>query len=176
MKRENIYEAVLIDVREPKEYKDNGIIGSINIPSSNFSVEQFEDYRDRMINLICNSGNRASKVYSELKDAGFQNVALMEKQIEDLEIKSDTNSHGWSVDRQFRMLLGLLIALFLIGFYYGVTSLLIIPVIISVGLVFTASIDKCYLREGIARMPWNKEKKSRKTEKGFSQILFENQR
>ena len=176
MKNQNINQAVLIDVREPKEFNDNGMTGSINIPSSSFSLEQFEDYRDKMICLICNSGNRATDIYKELKEAGFQNVALTEKQIEDLETESDTNSHGWSVDRQFRMLLGLLLAVFLIGSFYGITSLLIIPVILSVGLIFTASIDKCYLREGIARLPWNKERNTTATNKEFGKILFENQR
>lgn len=62
----------------------------------------------------------------------------------------------WSVDRQFRFLLGVLIAIFLIGQYWMSDAFTAIPVILCLGLIITAIIDKCYLRIGIAMLPWNR--------------------
>lgn len=65
---------------------------------------------------------------------------------------------GWSIDRQFRITLGILLAialtLYALGYEYG----LIIPMILCVGLIFTSIIDRCYMRMAIARMPWNRNR------------------
>lgn len=38
-------EKILIDVREPKEFADYHLEGSINIPSSRFTLEDFLPYK-----------------------------------------------------------------------------------------------------------------------------------
>jgi hypothetical protein len=62
----------------------------------------------------------------------------------------------WTIDRQFRMALGLLVAIGLLGKIVLSDWFLIIPSIICVGLIFTSIIDRCYFRLFIASLPWNK--------------------
>lgn len=157
MKYSQLMEAVIIDVREPKEYSDHHIPGAINIPATTFDTKQFEPYRSNTICLICQTGKRADNIKNLLIENSFDNVYLLENHMENIEKNADLNQ-GWSVDRQFRMLLGLLLAIFLSGFYFGITSLMIIPIILSTGLIVTSIIDKCYMRMGIAMLPWNKKK------------------
>ena len=159
MEKKTLKKGILIDVREPKEFRDDNIPGSINIPSTKFNASNFEQYHGNMICLICQTGSRASVIKNKLDENGFKNVYLLERQMADIQSSIQPISlNGWTVDRQFRMFLGLLLAIFLIGFYFGVLQLVIIPVILSVGLIFTSIIDRCYLRMGIAKLPWNKKK------------------
>jgi len=146
---------VIIDVREPKEFRDGSIHGAINIPSTDFDIELFEPFKNKTICLYCQSGNRARQVQKRLQDHQVTAV-LLDYNIEDLkDVKKET---GWTVDRQFRMLLGILIGVSMIGYFLGLTSMLVISIIVSAGLIFTALIDRCYLRMLVASMPWNKEK------------------
>lgn len=106
--------------------------------------------------LVCQSGNFALEVGSRLISDGFSNVKIFESHMNS--IQQRTQIKGWSIDRQFRMSLGLLLAIFLILFSFGVSNALIIPVILCVGLIFTSIIDRCYMRMGIARLSWNRHK------------------
>ncbi|XOV66957.1 MAG: rhodanese-like domain-containing protein [Fluviicola sp.] len=146
---------VIIDVREPKEFKDGSISGAINIPSTHLNIDLFQPYKSKTICLYCQSGNRAKQVQKRLSALEFTTV-LLDYNMEDLIDKQKDS--GWTVDRQFRMLLGILIAISMIGYFSGVTSLLIISIIVATGLIFTALIDRCYLRMLVASMPWNKSK------------------
>ena len=151
---------VIIDVREPKEFSDNHIPGSINLPSTNFQLIQFEPYRDQTICLVCQSGNRAQGIREKLLASGFESVSLLETQMEQLESPSEATdgAFGWSVDRQFRLSLGILLLIFLVGFFSGVSQFIIIPIILCAGLTITSIIDRCYMRMGIAMLPWNRRK------------------
>lgn len=149
---------VIIDVREPKEFSEKSIGGAINLPLSKFSVEQYLPYQEHTINLICHSGNRAKQVQQKLLQANFNHVIVMDFHMENFMQQTKT-SKTWTVDRQFRMLLGLLLATFLIGYYFGLKYLIAIPIILSTGLIFTSLIDRCYLRMGIAMLPWNRQER-----------------
>ncbi|HKK76629.1 MAG TPA: hypothetical protein VJ953_16250 [Saprospiraceae bacterium] len=50
-------------------------------------------------------------------------------------------------------------AIFLIGYNVGIPNFIVIPIILATGLIITAIIDKCYLRIGMAMLPWNTRKK-----------------
>lgn len=148
--------AVLVDVREPKEFNEKKIEGSINIPSTNYSPEDYTKYENKNIYLICQTGNRAGKVYQNLTDNGIKNVFVTDKHLSDFNIEQQAK--GWTIDRQFRMLLGTLLTLFVAGYFLNLKWAIIIPIILATGLVFTSLIDRCYLRMGIAMLPWNKGK------------------
>lgn len=157
-----IENSVIIDVREPKEFRDRRMPGAINLPYSKFSMQQYEPYKNGMICLVCETGSRATRVLDKLVDAGFENVYLLERQMAHYHHEAAQNftTKGWSVDRQFRMLLGLLLAIFLIGTYmFNLSGFVAIPIILATGLIFTSIIDRCYLRMGIAMLPWNRDKK-----------------
>lgn len=150
--------SVIIDVREPGEFEENHIPGAVNIPSTSFKPEQFKKYEDVKICLICESGNRASQVQQRLSSEGLSNVFLMEDQMCD--IRTTKKVTGWTIDRQFRMTLGLLLLTFLALHFLGVEEGIYIPIILATGLTFTSIIDRCYMRMAIARLPWNTNRKS----------------
>lgn len=151
--------SVIIDVREPAEYNDHHLPNAINIPSSSFNIENFTAYQNKKIYLVCHSGNRANVVLKKLKEASFTNVFVLEEHMESLQNNFGSKTKGWSVDRQFRFTLGLLLFIFLIGYHFASTYFIIIPIILCTGLIVTAIIDRCYMRMGIAMLPWNKNKK-----------------
>ena len=148
---------ILIDVREPKEYLDYHIEGSVNIPSSQFKLEDFLPYKNEEITLICQSGKRAKNVLDFLTENGFEKVELVEEHIERIDKSTFISKNKlWSVDRQFRFALGILLITFLLGFHFLSENFIIIPIILATGLTVTAIIDQCYFRMLIAKMPWNK--------------------
>lgn len=149
---------VIIDVREEKEFRDGSIPGAVNLPSSKFDIELFSPYRENVICLVCQSGERAKNIKKRLSENNISDVHLLGRHMESLNEKKETK--GWSVDRQFRMILGLLLATFLGGFFAGIEGFVVIPMILATGLIVTSIIDRCYMRMGIALLPWNRGKKS----------------
>ena len=67
--------ALLVDVREPEEYKIVHIPGSINMPLEKLP-DKVKDIRNKDIHVYvyCASGIRSSKGVKVFKDAGFTNV------------------------------------------------------------------------------------------------------
>lgn len=146
---------IIIDVREPAEFRDGHIPYAINLPSTQFTVKDYQTWPKLKIYLVCQSGNRAQSIAQKLSETGMEEVYVLDRQME--QIATGATGEGWSVDRQFRFLLGVLMALYLIGYHWMSAMFSIIPVILCLGLIITAIIDKCYLRVGIAMLPWNRE-------------------
>lgn len=148
----------IIDVREPGEYAEKHFEGAINLPSAAFNIEDYIPYRHHPISLVCNTGIRASQVKDKLDKAGFQAVELHPVQMQHLREKENVGIDGsWTIDRQFRLFIGMMMLISLAGFYLGVEYMLAINIIICLGLTITAIIDRCYLKMGIARLPWNQK-------------------
>ncbi|WP_304238416.1 rhodanese-like domain-containing protein [Jiulongibacter sediminis] len=157
-------DAVIIDVRERAEFREGHLPQAINLPLSNFSEEAYSLFTDQKVCLICKSQNRAKQVYQKLEKAGIDNTFVMTlgydyfQSSRESAVKQEVK--GWTIDRQFRMTLGVLMFIFLLGYKFVGNNFLIIPVILATGLVITSIIDRCYMRMGIALLPWNKGKKN----------------
>lgn len=68
---------VIVDVREPLEYKLGHVKGAINIPPSHImaGAEQLQDVpKDTEIILYCVSGSRSNVSMRYLQDLGFTNL------------------------------------------------------------------------------------------------------
>ena len=68
---------VIIDVREPLEYKMGHVAGAINIPSSRIvsEVKKLDDVpKDTEIILYCASGSRSNSSMQYLRQLGFTNL------------------------------------------------------------------------------------------------------
>ena len=70
--------AVLVDVREPAEWKDSGVAApAVLLPMSDFNGEQKQwkpflaQNRDKEIILYCRSGGRSSAIASSLAEMGL---------------------------------------------------------------------------------------------------------
>ena len=70
-------EAILIDVREPEEWKDGVAAGAFLLPLSDLKGERrqwdpiLETNRDKELILYCRSGNRSGQAAKILEDKGF---------------------------------------------------------------------------------------------------------
>ncbi len=148
--------SVIIDVREPSEYTEQHIPGAVNLPSTNYNKDQYTEFQDQKICLVCQSGNRAKQIEKKLNQDGFSNVFILELQME--AIPRIYTTKGWTVDRQFRMTLGTLLAIYLILHFFNIKYAFLIPLVLCSGLIFTSIIDRCYMRMGIAMLPWNRGK------------------
>ncbi len=148
--------SVIIDVREPSEYYDQHIPGAVNIPSTQYDKDQYTEYADKKICLVCQSGNRVNQIEKKLKRDGFSNIYTLELQMG--VIPKSYKTKGWTVDRQFRMTIGALLAIYLTLDYFNIQFVFLIPLVLCSGLIMTSIIDRCYMRMGIAMLPWNKGK------------------
>ena len=148
--------SVIIDVREPSEYSDVHIPGAVNLPSTKYHKDTYTHYSNKRIYLVCQSGGRAKQIGKKLNLDGFEQVFILEDHMES--VPRIYTTKGWTVDRQFRMTLGALLAIFLTLTFLEIPYAFIIPLILCSGLIITSIIDRCYMRMGIAMLPWNKGK------------------
>ena len=75
----NADSSILIDVREPFEYKSNRIKGSINIPASG-NLDNAADTINKnfALFLYCTSGYRSSRTAEKLHNKGFYKIYNLE--------------------------------------------------------------------------------------------------
>lgn len=66
--------AIIIDVREPKEYENGHIKNSKNIPLSEFRKRTNEIPKDKPVYLHCRTGQRSYNATLALKNLGYTNV------------------------------------------------------------------------------------------------------
>lgn len=72
----NHEDAVVIDVRENKEYHSGHILNSIHIPQANLAsrITELEKYKSKPIIVGCRSGHRSGNACALLKKQGFETV------------------------------------------------------------------------------------------------------
>jgi len=68
--------AVLIDVREDKEYVTGHIVNAIHIPQSGIKnrLSEIEQYKQKPVIVSCRSGSRSAHVCGILKKNGFAQI------------------------------------------------------------------------------------------------------
>ena len=94
IKNINIYELkdlikdrniLIIDVREPEEYKNNRILNAINITLENIkSVTKLCPNRNKKILVYCSKGVRSIVAAAELDRLGYTKIYNLEKGLENL--------------------------------------------------------------------------------------------
>jgi rhodanese-related sulfurtransferase len=69
--------AVVVDVREPTEFREGHLPGAVNIPMGQLTARLDEIDRARPVYVVCASGNRSSAMVDVLTAAGYEatNVA-----------------------------------------------------------------------------------------------------
>ena len=72
----NHQDAIVLDVREIKEYQGGHILNSIHIPQSALAkrITELEKYKSRPVIVGCRSGSRSAFACGLLKKQGFENV------------------------------------------------------------------------------------------------------
>ncbi|KGN39017.1 rhodanese-like domain-containing protein [Knoellia subterranea] len=68
--------ATVIDVRQPREYVDGHVSGSILMPMTELSSRLAELDRTRPVHVICASGNRSGALADFLAGLGFEALSV----------------------------------------------------------------------------------------------------
>jgi rhodanese-related sulfurtransferase len=66
-------DAVMVDMREDKDYREGHIVNALHTPDSN-NEAKLNKYRDRPLIVYCRSGNRSAALCRKLKKQGFESV------------------------------------------------------------------------------------------------------
>ncbi len=71
--------AVLVDVREEKEYKAGHIPDAINVPLSGLSknINKLEKYKNKPLILSCRTHNRSLRAAALLSRQGFEDLKVL---------------------------------------------------------------------------------------------------
>lgn len=69
-------DALMLDVRENKEYSEGHIINSVHIPLSSLKtrINDLQKYKTKKVIVACRSGHRSSQACANLKKEGFKQV------------------------------------------------------------------------------------------------------
>jgi len=151
----------LIDVRSPGEYATGHVPQASNIP-----LEQVEtrlaDLGGGPVALLCHSGNRAGMACEILADhhpellvveGGTQAWISAGKPV------VSSSCTRWSLERQVRLIAGLLV---LTGSILALTvspSWVFVPLFVGAGLSFAGATNICGMASLLAMMPWNQPAK-----------------
>jgi rhodanese-related sulfurtransferase len=68
--------AMLVDIRDTKEYSSGHIAGAVSMPvlSIDARISELESCKDKPVVLVCKMGQHASAAGKKLKASGFENV------------------------------------------------------------------------------------------------------
>ena len=68
--------AIVIDVREDKEFNDGHILNSVHIPLGSIQdrINELQKYKEGQIIVSCRSGARSNSACGILKKQGFENI------------------------------------------------------------------------------------------------------
>ena len=75
----NREEAVIIDVRDTKDFNNGRIKGSIHIPLAKLKdrIDEIEKYKEKQLVIVDKAGQHSGMAGKQLKAAGFENICRM---------------------------------------------------------------------------------------------------
>ena len=74
----NADQAVVLDIRQAKDFSTGHIVGSVNIPRDKMTerMTELDKHKEKTIVVVCDSGMSAGPVCTQLKQAGFNTARL----------------------------------------------------------------------------------------------------
>lgn len=157
--------AVLIDVREPDEFKAEHIAYALSIPLSRFESEfkALDIPQDRKILFQCLKGRRGEQACMHVVQNGIcpNEILNIEGGIEKwkeegLVVVGGEKGPVMSIFRQVQIIVGSLVALSVCVGLSGVTAAFFLAGILGAALAFAGLTGWCGLAFLLARMPWNR--------------------
>ncbi len=75
----NREQAVVVDLRDAKDYKAGHIVDAINIPRAKLAerIGELESYRDKPLILVCKMGQHSGPAGKTLRAKGFSDVSRL---------------------------------------------------------------------------------------------------
>jgi SulP family sulfate permease len=71
-------EPIILDVREPREYRRGHIPQAQSMPLTRFTEEEFDLPHDREIVLVCRTSRRSRLAAGSLRDHGYDNLTILD--------------------------------------------------------------------------------------------------
>lgn len=159
---------IIIDVREPDEFRNEHIPNSINVPLSDFAhlaPGVLELVRDKSVVFMCRGGARAQMAYEQAGNLGFSDChefsvypggILAWKEEKKQTISAANSTATLPIIRQVQIAAGLII---LIGASFGFLyhpNFFLIPTFVGAGLTFAGVTGTCMMANLLSIAPWNK--------------------
>lgn len=153
-------EVLLIDVREPAEYRSESIEGACLIPLDEISVGNLPSTK-RPIVIHCRSGKRSADACAKLLaanpflDVYFLDGGIIAWQQAGYNLKK-SDSYILPLDRQTQLATGFIA---FSGAILGAlinSTFYILPGFIGAGLMFAGLTGWCGMAKLLAKMPWNR--------------------
>jgi rhodanese-related sulfurtransferase len=67
--------AIIVDMREDKDYREGHIVNAVHTPASNSdAVQKLEKFRERPVIVYCRSGHSSAGFCGKLRKQGFASV------------------------------------------------------------------------------------------------------
>lgn len=162
-KKIDAHHVMLIDVREPEDYKTESIEGAYLLPFSSHISDDLIPKTDKEIVFFCQIGKRSAKVCElVLSKDPTRVIYSLEGGINAWKQSgfATRNAHTGviALDRQIRIaagffvFLGVTLGAFVHSAYY------LIPGFVGAGLMFSGITNWCGLAKILLKMPWNKKK------------------
>ena len=156
-----------IDVRSATEFSSGHIPRAVNIPMDQIETRVADLLPTAPILLVCQSGKRARMVAGLLqpcrKDVSVLEGGTAAWQSAGLPIVVNTRSR-WSLERQVRLVAGLLILAALLlsetisPYWLGLAAF------VGLGLTFAGATDLCLMAALLIRLPWNRTRSTATTQ------------
>lgn len=148
----------LVDVRSPGEYAAGHVPQAINIPLEQLEA-RFADLTEGQVAVLCQSGTRAGMA-CELLNRHHDGLLLVQggtqAWIDAGKPIVSTTGNKWSLERQVRLLAGLIV---LVGTSLAVTvnaSWVFLAMFVGAGLTFAGITNICGMALLLGKLPWNK--------------------
>lgn len=155
--------AVVVDVREPGEYKSGHIKGAYNKPLSTVDVAEVNmpEHSHKKLVLHCLSGKRSMMAAEKLQaeDPSLEVYNLEGGITAWQDAGAPTVSSGMKIlplDRQVQLTAGALAFFGTLLGTFAAPGWYILPGFVGAGLMFAGLTGWCGMMKLLARMPWNK--------------------
>lgn len=154
-------EVILIDIREPMEYRREHIRGARLVPLNTIDTHDFDHEKQRVAVFTCRSGNRTAMNSARLLAKGFADAYVLAGGL-DAWKKQGLPVHfdpGAPIDlqRQVQMTAGGLALLGALLAWLVNPSFIALSGFIGAGLVFSGATGLCPMARFLAAMPWNRK-------------------
>lgn len=150
---------ILIDVRDPFEFKAKHIPGSKNIPLNTVEEAVGKLKKIKTVYVHCQTGGRSSRACELLHDRGV-NVVNLEGGIAAWEqaglTVEDSGKHVIPIIRQVMIVAGTLILLGMVMGTLGSSWWYLLSAFVGAGLLFAGVTGICMMSNVLKYMPWNR--------------------
>ena len=154
----------LIDVRDPVEFRFVHAADAENIPLDQLDPKKIiGDLRgkkeDRTVFLVGNEEEMAKLAGKKFISHGFRDVINVEggmAALEDAGIAVERKKEPMSIERQFRLLAGILVLLGVILSQHYDPSFVWLAGLVGIIILFSGLTNACALGMFLAKMPWNR--------------------